>query len=373
MKLTFRTVTGKSFNIEAEEAVTVGELKALIESSQGADFPQACMKLVYKGKVLEDAAATIGSSNVTDVGFIVVFIQKKAEPAKVAAPVEAPAAPAPAQAAPSTPAPAAAAAASPAAAAAAAAASTPSGDVYSSAASGLVSGSAYNTAVDNICEMGFAREEVVRAMRAAFNNPERAVEYLMTGIPNSAENLPAQAAAPTAAAGQASAPRAAAQAAPASAAQPFNMFGGGGGGGAAAAAGPLDFLRSNPQFLMLRRAVQANPQILVPMLQELGKSNPELLTQINAHHQDFLRLLTEAPDMEGEAGMEEAMAEMMGAMGGGGDGDEGQVVELTQEDAAAVERLQSLGFDRNSCIEAYIACDHNEEMAANYLAENMFD
>lgn len=46
--------------------------------------------------------------------------------------------------------------------AAAAAASTPSGDVYSSAASGLVSGSAYNTAVDNICEMGFAREEVSR-------------------------------------------------------------------------------------------------------------------------------------------------------------------------------------------------------------------
>lgn len=51
-------------------------------------------------------------------------------------------------------------------------------------------------------------------------------------------------------------------------AQPFNMFGGGGGGGGGpAASGPLDFLRSNPQFLMLRRAVQANPQILVPMLQ----------------------------------------------------------------------------------------------------------
>ena len=38
-------------------------------------------------------------------------------------------------------------------------------------------------AVAQLMEMGFPREEVVRAMRAAFNNAERAVEYLMTGIP----------------------------------------------------------------------------------------------------------------------------------------------------------------------------------------------
>lgn len=64
-----------------------------------------------------------------------------------AAPAAAPAAAAPA--------------AAPAAAAPAPAAAAAPGD-YSAAASGLLAGSALETAISNICEMGFPREEVRR-------------------------------------------------------------------------------------------------------------------------------------------------------------------------------------------------------------------
>lgn len=52
---------------------------------------------------------------------------------------------------------------------------------YGQSASTLVAGSALETTVQQLLDMGggnWDRETVVRALRAAFNNPERAVEYL---------------------------------------------------------------------------------------------------------------------------------------------------------------------------------------------------
>jgi hypothetical protein len=54
-------------------------------------------------------------------------------------------------------------------------------DVYGQAASNLVAGTSLEATVQQIIDMGggsWDRDTVVRALRAAFNNPERAVEYL---------------------------------------------------------------------------------------------------------------------------------------------------------------------------------------------------
>ncbi|GLC44031.1 hypothetical protein PLESTB_000221600 [Pleodorina starrii] len=389
MKLTFRTIAGKSFNVEAEESLTIGALKDKVQETQ-PDCHREAMKLVYKGKVLDDGT-TVGDNQITEQGFIVVFVQpKKAEAPKPAA-APAPVATEPAQAAPSAvpaaqtpaaqaPAPAPTPAAAPAPAPAAAEAAAHPADAYTTAASGLLAGSALETAVSNICEMGFPRDEVLRAMRAAFNNPDRAVEYLMTGIPANAgppppaaqpqaAPRPAAAGAPPAAQAPAAAPGAAPAADAGPTAQPFNMFGGPApgaavGGGEANLNPALAALRDNPAFGMLRAAVAQDPRSLVPLLQQLGRSHPELVQVINQNQQEFLRMLTEP----GEGEEEDAMAALLG----GGDGG-GMVVELSEEDEAAITRLAALGFDRNACLEAYLACDKNEEMAANFLAENMFD
>lgn len=85
MKLTFRTIKGTTFNLEAEPTTTVDALKAAVEAAQGSGMPKDLIKLVYKGKVLEDNSKPISEYNVDETGFLVVFVQKKTEPKPAAA------------------------------------------------------------------------------------------------------------------------------------------------------------------------------------------------------------------------------------------------------------------------------------------------
>ncbi|KUJ13026.1 UV excision repair protein Rad23 [Mollisia scopiformis] len=386
MKLTFKDLKQNKFVIDAEPSELISAVKEKIEKEKGWEAAQ--QKLIYSGKILQDAN-TVESYKIEEKGFIVCMIQKpKAAPAASASTSKPPSTPAPASA--STPAPPPApvqststtsalpATPSPAGAGNAPQAipSTPSGDT-----SGLAMGAERTRQITEMVNMGFPRPEVEAAMRAAFYNSERAMEYLLDGIP---ENLQ-QEATPAAPAAQAEASPVPAAATGDAAAEggdePLNLFdaaaqaaGGRGGGaartgsaanllagagaGAGAAAGGLgnlDFLRNNPQFQQLRQVVQQNPQMLEPILQQVGAGNPQLAQLIGQHPEQFLQLLSEDGDNDTPL--------PPGA----------QAISVTEDERAAIERLCLLGFPRDLAIQAYFACDKNEELAANFLFDQPDD
>ncbi|PNT66022.1 ubiquitin receptor RAD23b-like isoform X2 [Brachypodium distachyon] len=149
--------------------------------------------------------------------------------------------------------------------------------------------------INQIMEMGggsWDRDKVQRALRAAYNNPERAVDYLYSGIPVTAEVavpvVPQGAnstdATPPGVTGLSGIPNTA----------PLSLFPQwASNAGGAAGGGSLDFLRNNQQFQALREMVHTNPQILQPMLQELGRVDPQLLRLIQENSDEFFGLPNE--------------------------------------------------------------------------------
>eukprot|EP00737_Agarophyton_chilense_P000303 gb/GEZJ01000346.1/.p3 GENE.gb/GEZJ01000346.1/~~gb/GEZJ01000346.1/.p3 ORF type:complete len:479 (-),score=78.00 gb/GEZJ01000346.1/:7779-9215(-) len=434
--ITFRTLTGATFQLAAEPTDTILDIKRRVADSEHvSDF--ASYRLIFRGRILSDDA-TITSAGISSTGFVVVMPPKKksatpaatSTPAPISAPARTPArthtsapnptptsAPTPTPTFVPTPAPTSTPSqkstppsaaestpaqklqSTPAEAQAATPSSAPSGP------SSLVVGQQYEQTVRRICEVGFAEDEVKKALRAAFNNPDRAVDYLINGIPESALP-PAPPAPPAATNSGATAPTQVAATAPtqveatdeatlnqpsttapdqqdsahsAAAATPFNMFeaaadtpSAGGGTGTAS----LDFLRSVPQFNFMRRLIQSNPAVLPQLLQQLENINPSLMALIEDNQEEFTRLINE-PIPEGEDSGDAAMEQLAQAMansGGGADSPGPGQILITEEEHEQLHRLNELasgfGLEQAQVVETWLACDRNENLAANYLVEN---
>ena len=64
------------------------------------------------------------------------------------------------------------------------------------------------------------------------------------------------------------------------------------------------------------------------------------------------------------------MGGMPGGMMGGAPPPGAQRIELTQEEAANLNQLVEMGFDRNEALQVFLACGKNVEMAASILFES---
>ncbi|XP_046307764.1 UV excision repair protein RAD23 homolog B isoform X2 [Marmota monax] len=385
----------------------VKALKEKIESEKGKDaFPVAGQKLIYAGKILNDDTA-LKEYKIDEKNFVVVMVTK---PKAVTTPAPAPTqqsssvttttvssstatavtqapTPTPALAPTSTPAsitPATTTASSEPAPTSATqqekaaekpvetpAATSPtstdstSGDasrsnLFEDATSALVTGQSYENMVTEIMSMGYEREQVIAALRASFNNPDRAVEYLLMGIPGDRES---QAVVEPAQAAGTGAPQSSAVAAAAATTTATTTTASSGGH-------PLEFLRNQPQFQQMRQIIQQNPSLLPALLQQIGRENPQLLQQISQHQEHFIQMLNEPVQESGGQG------------GGGGSGSGGiaeagsghmNYIQVTPQEKEAIERLKALGFPEGLVIQAYFACEKNENLAANFLLQQNFD
>lgn len=337
MKVFLKTVTGKQREAEVESSTTVGVLKETLVG----EYEQETLRLCFDGVVCPDAKTMAELGVKEGDAFIIAGRKAKiAKPPKPAAPdhpttapapapaaapaaaqpVKEPAEPAPSGASPSTSAPA---PAAPVDAAAAADASAPPANL-----------------IDEIVAMGFEdRALVARALRAAYMNPERAVEYLCVGIPESVER--------ELAADQLAPPAQPARGAPAVAAAPR--------GDSLETA-----LQTIPNFNEIREVFQSNNETMPSIVEQISERYPAIFQMIQENPQEFLAIMSRGG------------AEARPSATAGGEPQEGEIL-LTDADNEAIQALVDIGggmWDQDAARIVYLLSEKNQELAASVLFEH---
>lgn len=277
----------------------------------------------------------------------------------------------------------------------------------------MLTGDALLTTINNICNMGFEREQVERAMNAAYNNPSRAVDYLTNGFPDNnavEENANVNADANTNADVDAN-----------ENAEEYeddeeyeedqeegndDSLEDMGGDNVLPTGDVLDFATdeqtrqflNNPNFInIIRNVAMGNPQRISEMLELIGRTDPELLHYIrdnqsqityimqqliNSHggNADGVGSSDESFTMENYEELHDQLSDILMDQRPNRENVEEQeenalftptTIALTEKELESVKKLEALGFPKHVALEAFIACDKNEELAANYLFENM--
>ncbi|EKF37719.1 UV excision repair RAD23-like protein, putative [Trypanosoma cruzi marinkellei] len=190
------------------------------------------------------------------------------------------------------------------------------------------------------------------ALRAAYMNPDRAVEFLCTGIPSDVmQRMNEPAINPSASSERMSSLTDRLTSHMRQDDSDSALY---------------NALMQIPQFGEIRSIVQANPESLPTVVQQLRIHHPEVIGLIQQDLEGFLRIM-------GNPGQ----TEFTTSAGGGDNVPHDSVsIPLREEERVAIQRLVELGggaWTEEDAIEAYRACEESEEAAAHLLFSNFFE
>ncbi|KAI3388711.1 hypothetical protein SNEBB_011051 [Seison nebaliae] len=204
----------------------------------------------------------------------------------------------------------------------------------------------YSTAVASIMSMGFEKEQVEKALMKSYNNPARAVEYILSGKldapePAATSENPLTAQEPTAPAAS------------------TDMTG-------ENSADSLRQLVNSPMFDQFRQLLRENPEALPVILNRIAEENPEMFQLMDENREQFYRLLQNPPE-----GLNESANNQGNIPPSSSVNQEGTItIQLTEEQRQSIERLKELGFSEIMAVQAFMACECDENLAANFLFQN---
>ena len=198
----------------------------------------------------------------------------------------------------------------------------------------------YTNEVKALVEMGFEKEQALLALKAAKGNIQLAVEYLYNGLPIEAtqeeEEMEEEEEEPQIT--------------------------------------EKDELKAAASVVKILYA--QDPTSLEDLIMNLEESDPSLMKLIKDHEEEFQNLINEPINDEDLRNFDEFQKQLGGEsqMGTPSHSEEYSTIQITPEEAAAIQRLINLcGLSEAEVTQAYFACDKNEELAANFLLESKFN
>lgn len=334
MKLTIKTLSQSTFKIEIELDKTVKQLKEIIEKDHGKDFPCASQKLIYNGKILADENK-LDEYNIDEKKFIVLMITRPPPAAK----------PVPAK-------------------------ESSSGTVKKKDASSVLPAT---TATPSPASK--TKDDKTKSTNVASSTRGTASTTNTTSTTASTTAVSQNASSTTTSSANNSSEGSATASRTISSSAMNDIL----SMSEPQVASRLAALMTDPNFRQMQDVIQQTPQLLSSRIEELSTTNPELYRFISENPDAFVNMLNHPPAaIRGSRNLPSSVIDAVASDAEQGSGqprdhrapaasDQTFLMGVSEQDKEAIERLKELGFSEYLAIQAYIACEKDEQLAANLL------